>query len=109
MPFCFIRLADISAGMGITIDATRTCPTDWKGCQKIVPGLAFVFYTAFGCPVNTYGAATKTYGLYNVPCKLCQRGLVTAAASSTSLDACVTRVGHGLYIEGSEQASICTF
>jgi hypothetical protein len=91
--------------MGITVDTSRTCPANWKGCQEVVPGLAFVFYKAAGCPLNTYGAAAKTNGLYNVPCKVCQRGLITAAENSTSLDACVTKVGHGLYVEGSEQAS----
>ncbi|WIA35123.1 hypothetical protein OEZ86_003604 [Tetradesmus obliquus] len=105
---------DISPGMGITVDTSRTCPSSWKGCQEVVPGLAFVFYKAAGCPKNTYGAAATTYGLYNCaqgyyspggdqePCMKCPDGFTTDYDPAHPeyqelLTHCYVMAGHGMF------------
>lgn len=62
--------ADIKAGWGMTFD-----PNDFRYFKAIVP-----------CPPNTYGVATKTWGIYNTPCKACSKNMFAPEGSTDFTD-----------------------
>jgi hypothetical protein len=61
-------------------------------------------YRATICAKNTYGLATKEYGLKSIPCTPCPRGLVTSSTGSTSDQNCTNLAGWGV---SGQTAEIC--
>lgn len=58
------------------------------------------------CPVNTYGAAGKVYGLTSAPCKPCARNMITDNATRVnSSDVCINDNGFGYASEGASRCA----
>ena len=61
-------------------------------------------YRAAECAANTYGVATREFGLKSTPCTPCPRGLTTAGPGSTNDTACNNPAGWGV---AGQTAEIC--
>jgi len=79
--------ADIEAGQGMIADGKNT-------------------FSARDCPINTYGAAGKVYGLTAAPCKPCPRNMITDGLTRVNnTDACINPDGFGYASEGASRCS----
>jgi hypothetical protein len=79
--------ADIEQGMGMIADARNS-------------------YTAGWCPVNSYGASARVYGLTSAPCKPCPRNMITnGLAAQSTMDACINDDGFGYTSEGASRCA----
>jgi hypothetical protein len=63
-------------------------------------------FAGMGCPINTYGAAGKVYGLTSAPCKPCPRNMITdGAVNVTNADVCINPGGFGYASEGASRCA----
>jgi hypothetical protein len=63
-------------------------------------------FTAKDCPINTYGAAGKVYGLVAAPCKPCPRNMITDGKTRVnSSDVCINDNGFGYASEGASRCA----
>jgi hypothetical protein len=79
--------ADIEAGQGMIADGKNT-------------------FSGKDCPINTYGASGKVYGLVAAPCKPCPRNMITDLKTRVnSSDVCINDDGFGYASEGASRCA----
>lgn len=63
-------------------------------------------FTGMDCPINTYGAAGRVYGLTAAPCKPCPRNMITDGQSRVNTsEACINDDGWGYASEGASRCA----
>lgn len=84
---CVCCCADIVAGQGMIAQAKNT-------------------FTAYDCPINTYGVYDTMYGLAAAPCKPCPRNMITDNQTMVrDPETCINPDGYGYATEGASRCA----